>query len=302
MIRHVPRSELDNTWWDAQLERCSNRLWYACSWVLDVAAPGWEALIDDRSGAMMPLTWRRKFGMDYLFQPYGLQQLGVFSPAGLSNELCHAFLEAIPRRYRLVDICLNDRMPLSTSGHVHPNTQQTLALDRGIAALREGYSKGHRRNLRKAIPPEVRYSDRISAAQMLELFIATTARRHGGLSARDGGILAALMAGAIERAEGSIVGYLQGDRLIAAACLIERFGRVILFKAGCTREGAAFNAMFHLGDRLIADRAGSGVVLDFAGSNTATVARFNEGFGAGRSVYFRLRRNELPCWMRIFKR
>jgi len=60
--------------------------------------------------------------------------------------------------------------------------------------------------------------------------------------------------------------------------------------------------MFHLVDRYISDHAGSGVLLDFAGSNTASVARFNAGFGARSTVYLHLVRNRLPAPLRWIKR
>lgn len=59
--------------------------------------------------------------------------------------------------------------------------------------------------------------------------------------------------------------------------------------------------MFHLTDAWIARSAGTGMLLDFAGSNTPSVARFNAGFGAVTRPYFRLRRNRLPLLARWLK-
>ena len=111
MIRHLHHGDIDKAWWDAQLLRCSNRLWYAQSWLLDIASPGWEALVDDRTGAIMPLTWRRKYGIQYLFTPYAIQQLGVFVPE-MDQDICTRMLDAIPKHFRYWDIWLNSGMTI----------------------------------------------------------------------------------------------------------------------------------------------------------------------------------------------
>lgn len=302
MIRHLLHADIDKTWWDGQLEMCANRSWYAQSWVLDTACPGWEALVDDDTKAIMPLTRRRKFGYDYLYQPYGLQQLGVFAQNDPSRVLSEAFIAAIPERFKLVDIYLNERMGNPGFKELTPNTNQSLVLDRSMTELRNAYSKGHHRNLKKPVPPGTEWSDRITAEEMTRLFVTTTARRHGGIRQQDRVVLGALIAGALERGEAEIAGFKQQGRAIAANCLLRKYGRVILFKSGCTDRGMAFSAMFHLADRIITERAGSGLTLDLAGSNAASVARFNDGFGAVRTIYFRLRRNNLPYWLRILKR
>ena len=79
-------------------------------------------------------------------------------------------------------------------------------------------------------------------------------------------------------------------------------GRSIFFKSANDEAGQERQAMFHLTDHYIAGHAGSGLLLDFAGSNTASVARFNAGFGARSTVYLRLVRNRLPVPFRWFKK
>jgi hypothetical protein len=59
--------------------------------------------------------------------------------------------------------------------------------------------------------------------------------------------------------------------------------------------------MFRLIDHYLGQRAGSGRVVDLAGSNDPSTARFYAGFGAASSTYFRLRRNTLPAWVQKLK-
>ena len=106
MIQYLEHSKIDKAQWDATIAQCGNI--YAYSWYLDVVHPGWEALVDDDYQTVMPLTGGKKFGVHYLFQPYFVQQLGVFSKQPLSPEKTEEFLNAIPKKYRFSEIRLNE--------------------------------------------------------------------------------------------------------------------------------------------------------------------------------------------------
>ncbi|MBP6573294.1 MAG: GNAT family N-acetyltransferase [Flavobacteriales bacterium] len=302
MIRHVGHNAIDTALWDAMLSKCVNRMWYMQSWVLDIASPGWEALIDEEVGAIMPLTWRRKWGAHYLFQPYGLQQQGVFAPR-VDAALCAAFLAAVPRRFAYWDIYLNESMRIAAGNgdKVSENTQQVLALEGDVATLRAGYSQGHRRNLRKTAAEGSVMTEQVGAQEFVELFRLTTAERFGGGPSGSMEVLERLIAAALERGQCRMLGMRENDSLIAAGCFMEWEGRSIFFKSANNAAGLEQQAMFRITDRYIADHAGSGILLDFAGSNTASVARFNAGFGAHSTVYLRLVRNRLPVPFKWFK-
>lgn len=302
MIRHLQHNEIDKSEWDRRLLRCPDRLWYAQSWVLDLCCPQWEALIDD-DGSIMPLIWRRKFGVDYLYQPYAVQQQGVFSPAR-NQRTDEGFLAAIPARFKYVDIHLNAamRVRVGRDDRLTTNTDQDLDLSADASTLRAGYSQGHRRNLRKSgEDPPVIVQD-LTYLEFVALFERTTGHRFGNIP--EGGmlLLERMISGALQRSQCTLLGVRAGEELVAAVCFMEWEGRSILLKSANDKTGSEQRAMFHLVDRYISENAGSGRLLDFAGSNTASVARFNAGFGARSTVYLRLVRNRLPAPLRWFKR
>ncbi len=299
MIEHIPHAQIDGKWWDQQLLACGNRIWYAQSWVLDRTSPGWDALIDHASGAIMPLTWRRKFSFKYLFQPYGTQQLGVFAPH-YSKRIGEQFLQAIPAEFKLIDIALNEVMiDLESDRYIITGLdQQVLPLDRPIDELRTGYSKGHRRNLKDR---SVEVEQGITAGEFTALFKSTTARRFKSGTPLDHATLQQVIENAIGLGQCSIHGFRSEGKLMAAACFMEWEGRSIFYKSAADPGSLHLRPMFRITDHYIAMHAGSGIVLDFAGSNTASVARFNSGFGAVRKVYLRLQRNSLPPPFKWFK-
>jgi hypothetical protein len=303
MIQHLRHSEIDKDTWDTLHISCADRIWYMQSWVLDRCCPEWECLIDKDRGAIMPLLWRRKFGIDYLYQPYAVQQQGVFAKEP-SDALSRSFFEAVPKRFRYWDIHLNGTISASglVDGTVEENTNQTLLLSGTAEELRAGYSQGHRRNLRKAgaAAPDI-VSD-LRADEFVALFRRTTAARFGGIP--DGGLelLGVLLEEGLRRGQCTILAMREEGTPIAAVCFMEWEGRSILLKSANDERGLEHQAMFHLLDHYITSKAGSGLLLDFAGSNTPSVARFNAGSGARSSVYLHLTRNRLPLPLRWFKR
>jgi hypothetical protein len=299
MIRHLRHSEIDKAAWDRMLLQCPGRLWYARSAVLDRTGP-WDALIDEEAGALMPLPYRVKWGVHYVYNPYGLQQLGVFA-AEPAQRLTDAFLQAIPGQFRYIDGWLNTESTPSAAlpGGRIPQVNQVLRCEAELSTLRAAYAKGHQRNLRKH--PDLVVHDGLGADAFIDLFERTTGARFGGSPPGSLEPLRAIIADALAEGTGRILSITGNGQPIAAACFITWEGRSILLKSANDEQGQAVQAMFHLTDHWIAQHAGSGTLLDFAGSNTPSVARFNAGFGATATTYIRYRWNRLPWPFRYLR-
>ncbi|MBK6342369.1 MAG: GNAT family N-acetyltransferase [Flavobacteriales bacterium] len=299
MIKHLRHNEIDKGAWDARLMRSANRLWYAQSWVLDLACPDWEALVDEEADAMMPLTVRSKWGLPYLYQPLGIQQLGVFAahPGRVSPE---AFIAALPKRIRYMDILVNGSMlhsGIATTEAVPQQNQELVATD-ALDTLRSHYSKGHRRNLKDAADL---HEIALPVSAFETLFRRTTGERFGPSSVKGLEVFLSVVSEGIARGQCEVRALAKDQEPMAAACFATWQGRSIMLKSANSESGHSAKAMFVLIDAWIARHAGTGMLLDFAGSNTPSVARFNAGFGAGPRTYFRLRRNRLPLPLRWLK-
>src|SRR5437016_14568872 len=101
MIRYFQHHQIDKKKWDDSIRRSVNGMVYAYSWYLDVVSPNWNALIEGNYEAVFPLTWRKKYGFYYLYQPLFTQQLGVFfSVKKINGATVQEFLDSIPAQYR----------------------------------------------------------------------------------------------------------------------------------------------------------------------------------------------------------
>ncbi len=297
MIRHLTHDQIDKAAWDAEIARCGEQWWYGRSWVLDAASPGWEALVDDVSGARMALTWRKRFGIAYLHQPFLLQRIGVFGGAP------GPFLAALPTRFRYADIYLNPGEVGTLEGRVRISEQQNFELDLNapIDELRRSYGENMRRNLKKALPEGTRVELRTDAEEVLSFLIGSEQFKRWGIDRRRIVCMEALLRGAQQRAEGFGCGVRAGGRLVAAAYFVNWGGRLIFLKGLANEEGRTQRAMHHLVDQVIEAHSGSPLLLDFAGTNNEDLARFYRGFGAGRTVYLRSVIDRLPPLIRNLK-
>ena len=98
-IKYLPREAIDDTKWDACIDNAGNGLIYAYSFYLDTMADNWDALVLNDYEAVMPLTWKKKYGIYYLYQSFLVAQSGLFGEM-IDAKLQDSFLKAIPGKFR----------------------------------------------------------------------------------------------------------------------------------------------------------------------------------------------------------
>ena len=301
MITWMQHADIDMAAWDSRLEACANASWYGSSSTLEAAAPQWDALVDEETGAQMPLPWRRKFGIRYLFQPFLIQHLGPFSPKPSPQE-ASSFLQALPEPYRYADIQLGSSAGPAVPGvRTEERTNLVLHLDHAAEVIRASYSTNHRRSLRKAEQIGIQVEADVGSDEVVMFLERSEQFQRWGINAAQRATLRRLLR--TTEMEGTGFGRMVRDEgTPVAAAWFARFGSRIIFLKGMSSErGRELRAMHALIDNVVAEHAGSGMVLDFAGGNDPQLARFYSGFGAGSVVYLRALMNRLPPLIRRMK-
>jgi hypothetical protein len=76
----LKRDEIDVKLWDSVIARCPSGLPYGFSQILDVCTDKqWMGIVSEDYQWVMPLPYNRKLlGFRQFYQPYLLQQLGIF--------------------------------------------------------------------------------------------------------------------------------------------------------------------------------------------------------------------------------
>ena len=149
-IKYLEHNEIDKAKWDLCINQAINRLPYAFSWYLDVVSPNWHALVSDDYKFVFLLTWRNKMGFNYLYQPLFTQQLGIFSSLPVSFAVSNYFLNAIPSKFKLIEINLNSFNPAAGNKFVASkrlNFEMDLSLS--YEEIRKFYSDNQKRNKKK---------------------------------------------------------------------------------------------------------------------------------------------------------
>ena len=90
-IKYLQHKEIDKAKWDACITNAPNGLIYGYSFYLDCMARHWDALVLGDYEAVMPLTWNKKYGFYYLYQPAFTASLGVFGK-NLTKEIIDDFV------------------------------------------------------------------------------------------------------------------------------------------------------------------------------------------------------------------
>lgn len=305
MIRYLRHEEIDKKKWDECIAGSFNAIIYSYSWYLDIVSEGWEALVIDDYKTVMPLTWKKKFGIHYLYQPWFTQQLGVFSIDRLTERTVEEVFDAIPSKFRLIEISLNTYNKLHPIEDVSIKQSLTHELDliAPYEALHKQYSENNKRNTRKAIKHELKFADDIDPDVVIELFRNNKGQEVGKFRDHHYDMLRKLMRACIERGRGQVAGVRnKGGEICAGAFFIESNGKVIFIFSGRNEEAKSSGAMFFLIDRFIERNAGRNLTLDFEGSNDPDLARFYKGFGSKECVYLQVRKNTLPPLIRWLKK
>ncbi len=298
-ITYLKHEEIDTDRWDKCINEAPNSLIYAQSWYLDKICDRWDALVFGNYQYVMPLTYRKKLGISYLFQPLYCQQLGIFPTP--TTEISQQFLKEVSALFRFVEINMNSmQLPVESDGIYSEKVNLLLSLQDSYEAISGNYTKHTRRKLKKAYKEKLSLANSISADEYIR-FKKENLKTH--LPEKDLNRLRNVLIFSLTHGLGQIYGvYSPSNQLCAAAFFIRNKQRITYLNASNSTEGKNHHAMYLLIDRFIKENAGRNYFLDFEGSMIPGVLRLYEGFGATPEKYHQYRYNNLPWWIKWLKK
>jgi hypothetical protein len=294
MIRYLKHNQIDMQHWDLCISTSGNRLIYALSWYLDIVSPGWDALVMDDYRAVMPLTWKKKFGIRYLVQPPFCQQLGVF---GIGEECENAaqFIDKIPRKFIRIRIQLNKSNHLTLPGAtLLEKTNYELHLDRSYPELFDAFATTHKKNIKTGRNRSISIS-KSADSKLFWDFFQQQHKRKFKLQQHAHRILQRLISAVESRGMYKLfIARNENGEVVAAIFLLVSFDRWYLLLTPTTEYGSKNRSVYLLVDHFIREFAGSGQILDFEGSSIEGIAKFFQGFGSRSSNYLYIKFSWLP--------
>lgn len=292
-IVHLRRDQIDTTRWNQCIDTASNGLIYAYSYYLDALSTHWDALVWNDYEAVMPLPWRKKWGIYYLYQPAFTAQLGIFGN-NINALLFRTFLNNIPKKFLYWDIPLNHKNIFVYDEYpILLRKNYVLQADAPYDKLYTGFRVNTRRNIKKAIQKDCRAATGIAFDSVLTLAKQTGGQY--GVTTDDFNRFENLYHLLQKRQQAKTYGVFDaGNRLLASCVFFFSHNRAYYILVGNHPDGKAVGASHALIDFFLQEHAGSNLLLDFEGSDIPTLAFFYNGFGAVNEAYGALRINRLP--------
>ena len=298
-IRYLKRSEVNASKWDACMDISLNGLIYGYTFYLDQMAKNWDALVLGDYEAIMPVTWNKKWGIRYLYQPPFTQQLGIFSGKQLTQSLIGQFIDELQFHFRFGEIFLNH-------GNRHPvlgnRSNFIVPLKSGYEELFSHYKPDAVRNIRRARKFSLIYGQDVQPATALNVYKTQYAERFTHVKNSDFHRFEQLCDIAVQKGELVLRGtFGPGKNLLATAVLLRKNKRLYLIQSTTLAEGRKVEANYHLIDQILREFGGTDFLLDFEGSDIPGIAHFYKNFGGIDEPYFFYRFNRLPLLIRWLK-
>ena len=282
MIRFVRHKDIDSIKWDQAITKAAFSTLFARYEMLEaLTSPGtWHALVEDDYHAVMPLPARSKFGISYLYTPFFMPQMGIFSPETLSCSDTHRFLEAIPPRFMQADLVLN--MHDETDEATMELVSHTLDLRKPYEHLRTQFSQNTVRNIRNAErkgttitfgEPVIEETIRLfreNRGQVSDVHFQAQDYQRLAVVARQLDSQGALLTASARTPDGT---------LLAGALFVMDAPRMWFWFSGRDSRYAEHKPLFLLMDHVIRHYAEQAWLLDFNGSSNPNVARMYRSFG-----------------------
>lgn len=279
MIQFIEAKNIDPKRWDNLIFSSQHPTIFASYEFLYTASSTWGALVSDDYQWAIPLPYRKKWGVYYIYSPPFISRLGLFSTIPLSNEeIQNAFIQ-IPKKFQLIELILNrfNQLPEHTQFRSFE-----LDLNMDYSDILSKYSENTKRNVKSSNKHNLVISDEIETNKMISLFKKNRGRKiKNTIPDSHYEILKNL----VDHAErlGNIekwAVYNQNNQLLAGAIFLKDQNRCWFWFSARENTMAEYKAMFFLIDQFIKKNANSPMILDFNGSNDPNVARFYSGFGA----------------------
>lgn len=301
-VKYLLNKDINKQKWDACIASAGNSRIYARSMYLDAMSENWDALILDDYKAVMPLTWKKKYGIHYLYQPFFTACLGVFGN-NINAVLLDDFLKAIPAKFKYWDIYLNHgnffRLP---NFDLYERMNYILPLEGTYEKLHDAFRDNIKRNIKKAeklncfVKKDIPVDDVIALA-------TEQSRDFTTLGKNDFNRFKKLYRKLHSAGQAITYGiYTQAEELVASCVFFFFNNRAYYILVGNHPNGKTIGASHALVNAFIKDHAGKNMVLDFEGSDIRNLAFFYSSFGAGEEKYAGLKYNNLPKLLRYFKK
>jgi hypothetical protein len=304
-LRYLKNKEINKTKWDDCISKADNSLIYTHSFYLDSIAPGWQALIDEEYNWVLPLTSNSKFGIQYLYQPNFTQQLGVFFKKDV-NVPWREIITWLQNKFLFWEINWNYETPVHSLANTipySPGTNFILNLSDSYNGIATNYYNDLKKNLKQSNKFGLTYQTELTYEKSIDLYVEHYRSRMPHVRTTHYNAFKSICRDAANNKQ--LIcrkATNNNNETVAIALLLKDSKRLYNLMNTTTNEGRRMHANHFLVDAIIKEFSNSNLILDFEGSDLVGVKSFYENFGAVNQPYFKIKHNNLPRPLRLFKK
>lgn len=301
MIQYVSRNLLNVAKYDACIQDSLQSRVYAFSWYLDIVADNWSVLVLNDYEVVMPITWRKKYGIKYIYPPFWTLELGIFSRYELTD--CKVFYNLLFDKFRFVELRLNTQNKFSNpSNFLIKKQMQTLELKAGYAEIYDSYRKDRKKDLLKATKATLKEQWHNDIEVLITLFQENVGKRVANIQEKDYQVLKQLLQVCIDKKVGEMLSvYDAKQQLVASGFFLKHQQTATILVSATDFKNRKNGANTFLIDRSIHNYQKDCTIFNFGGSSMQSIANYFLSFGAKSQNYFQIHYKNWPFLLRLFR-
>ncbi len=286
-MEFLKRNDIDTDRWDAVISSSETGIPYAYTTILDECCGGkWDAIVGDGYSYVLPLPFNRKIlGFKQYFQPYLLQQLGIFGDIPGMDEL-KDILGVIKRHSVRSLMAFQEENTQLLKGSGILKTNFVLDLKASYEDISQQYKKSLKQRVGKDYDDTFLGREEIRPDEALEMYIQWTYTKYSRSEKLSRQYIRNWVQ-AFDR-----LGYLDvialktnHSTIHSGIIYLKTPSRIILSLQFNHPEYKNFSGPSRLIDRLIRQHAGQEIALDFEGSEIPSIAEFYSSFSPENKPY-----------------
>ena len=295
-ITYVRHADIDKEKWNRCIDNAVNGLIYGYSYYLDIMSANWNALVINDYEIVMPLTWNKKFGINYLRQPAFTQQLGIFAPSFITDDVTKEFLKKAMEAFSFAEINLNYGNEYKQAPAVWRNS--VLLLNRPFIEIEKDFRKDF---VKKIMHNNLLYDADDKVGNVISSFIKNYSNRIHA-SPQDYKNLLRLYQLLKEKEQLFIRKVTAPDgQLLSIAIFLKDKRRIYYVMSITLPEGRKKESNYFLLYHVIKEFSYQNLIFDFEGSAIASIQLFFKKFGAIEESFPVVRINHLPFFIKSVK-
>jgi hypothetical protein len=297
-INIIPSHKIDKKEWDDCIINSSNGLIYARSFYLDNMCDNWSGIILNNYETIMPVCWRQKFRIKYLYDVPFTQQLGWFSKNNFEDEAI--LLNALFKFCKYGDYAFNHKNKILVKNISCNN--YIFQLSEKHEDTQKNYSADLNNNLKKAAKENLSYAEE-NIERAIELYKTLYHQRFQHVRENDFANFLKLAQDLQQQKNAFARKVFNGkNELLAVALLLKDEKRMYNLMNSTTEKGRKSSANHFLFDNILKEFSGTNLIFDFEGSDIEGIKKFYENFGAVNQPYSKIHFNNLSFPLKLLKR